>query len=327
MAKANKSSIEIARSVIEREAKALLDVASRIDGKFDEAIDVLYNAKNKVIVTALGKSGHIGKKIVATLCSTGTPAVFLHAAEAVHGDLGVYQPGDPTILISKSGSTAELDFLLPSLKRHKSPIIAILGNLKSPLAEKADIVLDGSVDGEIDPLGIVPTASALVALAIGDAIASVLMEKRGFTKEEFATFHPSGQLGRNLLLKVEDVMQKTDSIAKVSLESSVKEVVIQMTKYSNGAACVVSESNELEGIITDGDLRRILQEHDDIRLLKAKDVMTANPITVDPKLSLIDTLKLMEDRPAQISVLPVQDNDSTLCLGLIRLHDIYQPTK
>jgi arabinose-5-phosphate isomerase len=265
----------------------------------------------------------IGQKIVATLCSTGTPAVFLHAAEAVHGDLGIYTPGDPTIMISKSGSTAELVRLVPILRQFKSPLISIVGNLVSPLAQQVDLVLDGRVEREADPLNLVPTCSSTVALALGDALAAALMQARRFSNEDFARYHPAGQLGRNLSLKVEDVMHPRERVACVGLDDPVKQVVIAMTRSTLGSACVVDTSFALLGIITDGDLRRILQTHDDIRPLKASDVMTPRPLTISPTSSLKEAVHLMEDRPSQISVLPVVEGAQRF-LGLIRIHDIYQ---
>jgi arabinose-5-phosphate isomerase len=202
---------EIARAVIEDEARVLATVAARLDHHWNAAVEVLLNHKGKVIVSGIGKSGHVGQKIAATLASTGTPAVFLHAAEAVHGDLGIYTPGDPSILISKSGSTAELLRLIPILRQFRSPLIAIVGNLNSPMAKQADVVLDARVDREADPLNLAPTCSTTAALALGDALAVVLMQARSFTDKDFARYHPAGQLGRNLWLKVADVMHQDEA--------------------------------------------------------------------------------------------------------------------
>jgi arabinose-5-phosphate isomerase len=276
------------------------------------------------MVSGVGKSGYIGRKIAATLCSTGTPAVFLHPSEALHGDLGIYAPGDPTILISKSGATAEIVRLIPVLRHFQSPLIAIVGNLTSPLAEQADVVLNAGVTQEADPLNVVPTASTTVALAIGDALASVLLYGRRFTMQDFARFHPQGQLGRALWLHVADVMHPLAHVACVDPNYSLREIVIRMTELPLGAACVIDDDGRLVGILTDGDIRRALQNHDDIRNLTANDVMTANPITIARDATLRDAVRLMEERPSQIYVLPVVDPATQLCQGLMRLHDVYQ---
>jgi arabinose-5-phosphate isomerase len=310
---------------LELEAQALAVAADRLDHNLTKAVELLLAHDGKVVVSGIGKSGHVGQKIAATLASTGTPAVFLHAAEAVHGDLGIYTPGDPSILISKSGSTAELLRLIPILRQFRSPLIAIVGNLNSPIAKQADVVLDARVDREADPLNLAPTCSTTIALALGDALAVALMMARRFTDKDFARYHPAGQLGRNLWLKVADVMHQNEAVAWVKPDTPLRQVIIAMSQLPLGAACVVDESFHLLGIITDGDLRRVLLTHDDIRPLCAADCMTRQPITIAPEASLRDATRLMEDRPSQISVLPVVDSRSQHCLGLIRIHDIYQP--
>jgi len=320
---ATTEAIEVARATLFAEAEAIRVAAERLDGRIAQVVDLILASNGKVVVTGMGKSGHIGQKIAATLCSTGTPAVFLHAAEATHGDLGIYSPGDPTVLISKSGATSELVHLIPILRQFKTPLIGILGNLTSPLAEQVDVVLDGRVVREADPLNLAPTSSTTVALALGDALASALMHARRFSDTDFARFHPSGQLGRNLQLVVSDVMHTGPRVAWVAPEARLRDVVIAMTDHPLGAACVVDASRSLAGIITDGDLRRALQSHDDIRLLTARDIMTPHPIAVSEDMSLQEASKVMEDRPSQISVLPVLGADHRV-LGLIRIHDIYQ---
>ncbi len=312
-----------ARAALELEAEALRVAASRLEGNLTEAVQLILAHKGKVIVTGLGKSGHIAHKIAATLCSTGTPAVFLHAGEAAHGDLGIYTPGDPTILVSKSGATAELVQLIPILRQFRSPLIGILGNLTSQLAQKVDIVLDARVAKEADPLDLAPTCSTTVALGLGDALAVALMRARQFSDMDFARYHPSGQLGRNLLLRVADVMHVGEEVAWVSPDDGLRDVVILMTRHPLGAACVIDTDHKLIGIITDGDLRRALQKHEDIRGLKAGQIMTSRPIAVSATLSLKEAGQVMEDRPSQISVLPVVD-DEQRCVGLLRIHDIYQ---
>ena len=314
----------LARAAMLAEAEAIQSAAARLDENLLKAAELILAHTGKVVVTGLGKSGLVGQKIVATLCSTGTPAVFLHPAEALHGDLGVYEPGDPTILLSKSGATAELLRLVPMLQQFESPLIGILGNTTSPLAAQMNVVLDGSVRCEADPCNVAPTSSAVVSMALGDALASALMQARNFTVEDFARYHAGGQLGRNLLLTVRDACHGLPKIACVNADAPVKEVVMAMTRFPLGAACVVDREGVLAGLITDGDLRRVLQEHDDIRGLRAGQVMTRSPITVAPHTRLKEALQLMEDRPAQISVLSVTDS-ARRCLGLIRIHDIYNP--
>ena len=224
-----KGIVEVAQFALLAEAEAIRLAAARLDGNITRAIEIIISHPGKVIVTGMGKSGHIAQKIAATLCSTGTQAVYLHPADAPHGDLGIYTPGDPTILISKSGATAELVNLVPFLKQFGSPLIGILGNHNSILAEKVDVFLDGRVDREADPLNLAPTCSSTVALALGDALAAALMKARGFDDQDFARFHPSGQIGRNLLFRVEDVMHPFKNIAHVSLVERMRQVVIAMT--------------------------------------------------------------------------------------------------
>jgi len=317
--------LKTAITVITKEAEALQQLASRLDEKFIKVVDLILKSNGKVIITGIGKSGRIGEKIASTLCSTGTPSAFLHAGEAMHGDLGIYHPGDPSILISKSGSTLELLRIIPTLREFNSPLIALTGNINSDLAQQCDYVLDASIKEEADPLGIVPTSSSIVTLALGDALASALMHARGFQPKDFARVHPAGQLGRNLLLNVADVMHKDNKFAKVAPDTSVKNVVITMTKYPLGAACVEDQEGNFKGFITEGDIRRALQDHDDIRVLRAENIMKKNPISIPPTASLADAIKLMEDRPSQISVLPVIEQGKNKCLGLLRIHDIYQP--
>ena len=308
---------------METEAQAILAASARLDRSLVAAVELILGHTGKLIVTGLGKSGHVARKIVATLQSTGTPAVFLHPAEAAHGDLGVCQPGDSVLVISKSGATAELLELVPALRELRPALIGILGNAASPLAREMDVVLDSSVQREADPEGFTPTASSAVALAVGDALAIGLMQARGFTAEHFARLHAGGQLGRNLRQRVGDSMHQGDEVAWVAPEDSLKHVVIAMSKRPLGAACVVSPSGTLLGLITDGDVRRAFQAHDDIRTLRACDVMTERPSTLVPDALLHAALAFMEDRPSQISVVPVVDGEHR-CLGLLRLHDIYQ---
>jgi arabinose-5-phosphate isomerase len=311
-----------ARTAMEIESAAIAQAASRLDGALIRAVELILAHPGKVVVTGIGKSGHIARKIVATLCSTGTAAVFLHPAEAVHGDLGIYTPGDPTIFLSKNGASVELMALVPLLRQFHSPMVGILGSTASPLAAHMDVLLDASVEREADPNNLAPTASAVTALAIGHALSIALMCARDFTPEEFGRFHPGGQLGHNLRLHVREAMHSGDEVAFVSPDASLKEVIIAMTRRPLGAACVVAPDGALAGFLTDGDLRRALTNHDDIRHLRAADAMTRTPTTIGPEATLAEALECMERRPSQISVLPVVD-PTNKALGLLRIHDIY----
>jgi len=315
-------SVHLGRQAMDIEASAIQAASERLNADFERAVDLILSHSGKVVVTGLGKSGHVARKIVATLCSTGTPAVFLHAAEAAHGDLGIYAPNDPTLIVSKSGTTVELLDLIPFLRDLPSQCIGILGSPRSPLAAEMDVVLDASVERESDPGGLAPTASATVALSIGHALAVALMRARDFGAEDFGRYHPGGHLGKGLRLSAADVLRGPSEIAWARPDDSLKHVVIAINRHPQGAACVVDSNNQLIGLITDGDLRRALETHDDIRELSAADVMTRKPITIGPDVRLLDALRLMEDRPSQISVLPVVDQATGQCLGLLRLHDI-----
>jgi arabinose-5-phosphate isomerase len=314
--------IEAARTAMRIEADSVAAAAKRLDGNLSRVVELLLAHQGKVVITGIGKSGHVARQLVATLCSTGTPAVFLHPAEAIHGDLGIYSPGDPTVLISKSGVSAELARLVPVLREFGSPLIGILGSLTSPLAGQVDVVLDAAVEREADPHNLAPTASTVVALAVGHALAVALMEARNFTPEEFGRFHPGGQLGRSLRLKVAEVMHGEAEVAWATPADSLKQVIIRMTERPLGAACVLDETGALAGLITDGDLRRALQKHDDIRGLCAGDVMTRSPVTVGVDAPLREALARMERRTSQISVLLVIDTETGKCIGLVRLHDV-----
>ncbi len=312
---------EKGKQAIDYSASQMKAAANRLGESFDKTVATLLGNGGKCIVCGIGKSGAIAQKLTATLCSTGTRAVFLHAAEAVHGDLGVYTPGDPVILISKSGATPEMVRLLPWFREKGSEIIAIVGNLNSPIAEQADHVLDASVEREADPLNLAPTASSTVALAIGDALAVCLMEARQFSAERFAENHPGGQLGRNLSLKVKDVMHGLDKIAIVEATNTFRELIIAMSDHNLGAACVLDKEHALTGLVTDGDIRRALVTHREMDGLTVADVMTPSPLSIEPNATLREAIDKMENRPSQISVLPVTDGKQ--CLGLIRIHDIY----
>jgi arabinose-5-phosphate isomerase len=330
MASAGKKSLDTSKlekvvtQILRAEGDELIRAAERIPEDLIKASKIILDHDGKVVICGLGKSGLIAQKIVATLCSTGTQAVFLHAAEALHGDLGIYAPGDPTILISKSGSTEELLRLIPILREFKSPLIGILGNMNSPLVKRVDLVLDASVEKEADPLGLVPTSSTTLTLGIGDALAAVLMTSREFNHDDFARFHPGGDIGKQLHLTVKRIMQPLEQVAVVDSHTHLRDIVILMTEKPQGAALVLHENQRLAGIVTEGDLRRCLATNGDIDQLSAGDIMTKNPIAVTIEAPLQTAITLMEDRESQISVLPVLDRDGGTCVGLLRLHDIYQ---
>ena len=313
----------IASRILREEGQELIDAADRNSESIVNACDLIVKHPGKVVILGMGKSGLIAQKIAATLCSVRNKAVFLHAAEASHGDLGIYAPGDPTIVISKSGATDELVRLIPILKEFNSPLIGIIGNMKSSLVDSMDIVIDASVSKEVDPLGLVPTSSTTLTLAIGDALATVIMSHQGFKHEDFAKLHPAGDIGRRLRLTVQEIMMHIKDIAVVKKDDKLRKVVIDMTEKPFGAALVLN-SNNLLGIITEGDLRRCLVENGDIDKMIVSDIMSVNPISVNVKAPLRDALLLMEERKSQISVLPVVEDDEKSCVGLLRLHDIYQ---
>lgn len=316
--------LKIGKSVILEEINSLQRLYDRLGDSFCAAVDLIMKTSGKVVFTGVGKSGHIAQKLTSTFNSTGTKSMFLHPAEAIHGDLGIYDEGDVTIMISRSGATDELVRLLPLAKQF-SKIIAMVGNQFSPIAEKADLFVDASIAKEADPLGFIPTSSTTVALALGDALACALMAARGFQRDDFFKFHPGGQLGKTLGSRIEDVMCGLKSVAQVSPSASLRQVVIEMTKKPLGAALVFSE-NSFCGIITDGDIRRALQTLQDIEATTAATVMTKNPICAYASLNLDEAARLMEDRPSQLSVLPVLSESNNKCVGLLRLHDIYGKT-
>lgn len=322
-AAAIREDVAAARRALQLESAAVASLVSRLDARFESALDLIAAHKGAVILTGVGKSGHVARHLAATLASTGTRALFLHAAEAGHGDLGVVTPGDPVILVSNSGTTAELVRLCPVLKEMGSPLIALTGNARSPLAMEADLVLDAAVESEADAQNLVPTASSIAALALGHALTVALMTRRGFTLEDYGRLHPDGAIGRNLLTRVADVMHSGEEVAWAHPEDSLKQVVISMTRRALGAACVIDADGALAGLITDGDVRRAFETHDDIRELSARDVMTMNPVTIASTERLLEAIRLMENRPSQLSLLPVIESGK--CLGLVRLHDVFRP--
>ncbi|MGH7274065.1 MAG: KpsF/GutQ family sugar-phosphate isomerase [Nitrospiria bacterium] len=311
--------IDHAKRVLQVEAQAILDLIGRIDDDFVQAIEILYNCRGRVVVTGMGKSGIIAKKIAATLTSTGTPAFFLHPAEGVHGDLGILSRGDVVIALSNSGETEELLKLLPSVKRFAIPLICLTGNPKSTLARDSTVVIDVGVKEEACLIGPVPTASTTAALAMGDALAVALLEKRGFKEEDFASIHPGGTLGKRLLLRVEDVMHTGHDVPVVYEDTQMKEVIYEMTSKKLGITAVQNRQGRLTGVITDGDLRRLLEKTTDIFHKTAVEVMTQSPkvITRDPLAA--QAVQVMERH--SITALVVVDAAGRP-EGIVHLHDI-----
>lgn len=308
------------KEILAIESAAIESASSRLDREeVEKAVGLIENCAGKVIVTGVGKSGVIAQKIAQTLTSTGTMAVFVHPSDALHGGLGVVAGDDVVIALSNSGETDELLAIMPTLKNRGVSIISIAGSVGSTLARQADAVLDASVDKEACPLNLAPTASTTVALAIGDAISMAVMESKGLSSEDFAANHPAGRLGKRLTLRVSDLMHPSPNV-----ESSAGwlEVVKAISQHALGAVNV-TDSGKLLGIVTDGDLRRTIERTppDELSSLTAESMMTAGPITASPEMLAFDALRLMEDRPSQISVLPVVDADNR-CVGLLRLHDV-----
>jgi arabinose-5-phosphate isomerase len=306
------------------ESDAIAQTATRLDqAQVERAVDLLAGCKGKVVILGVGKSGIIGQKIAATMTSAGTAALYLHPSDALHGGLGIVQADDVVIVLSNSGETEEIVGMLPHLKNRGVPIMAIVGDVNSTLARRADAVLDASVDKEACPLNLAPTTSTTVALAIGDALAMTVMKVKGLTTDDFAVNHPAGQLGKRLTLRVADLMHRDGENPTIATGASWVEVVRAISKGGLGAVCVCDAAGCLAGIITDGDLRRAIEQtsHESLAKLTGDDFMTRKPVVATPELLAFDALRLMEDRPSQISVLPVVDQEQK-CVGLIRVHDI-----
>jgi arabinose-5-phosphate isomerase len=314
-----KDVIEIGKRVIRIEASAVAELEDRIDENFAEVVDLILRSTGRVVITGVGKSGIIARKIVATMNSTGTPALYLHPADAVHGDLGVVRKEDVVICISKSGDTVEVLRLIPIFKRIGVPVISMVGNLNSQLARLSDYVLNVSVKEEACPYNLAPTASTTATLAMGDALAIALLEKRNFTVENFALFHPGGNLGKRLLLKVEELMVSGKDVPIVRTSTPMKETIIEMTSKRLGATCVVDDNGKLVGIITDGDLRRLLQRTENVFGLTAGEVMTRNPKTI--KKDALAVVALQEMEHYNITQLVVID-DERFPIGMIHIHDL-----
>ena len=308
-----------ARRVVRIELEAVRSLASRINGDFSTAVELLARCKGRVVVTGMGKSGNIGQKLVATLNSTGTPAVYLHPSDAMHGDLGMVQRGDIVVAISKSGDTPELRELLTALKSIPVKIIAVVGNMKSALAKSAAVALDASVANEACPMNLAPTASTTAALVMCDALAVALLERKKFTASDFASVHPGGQLGKRLLLKVDEMMVRGRDVPIVRLDATIQQTIMTISGKRLGATCVVNKSGRLQGIVTDGDLRRFLQRTTDLTNVLARDVMTKSPKTISHAALAAAALASMESH--NIMQLVVVDR-AKRPIGMLHLHEL-----
>ena len=309
----------LARATFEIEAAAVLDLASRVGSEFAEAVQIMLACSGRVVVMGMGKSGHIGRKIAATLASTGTPAMFVHPAEASHGDLGMIQPVDVVLAISNSGESDELTAILPVLSRLGVPLVAITGSVQSNLGRHARITLDSSVAQEACPLNLAPTASTTAQLALGDALAVALLDARGFKEEDFARSHPGGALGRKLLTHVSDVMRRGEAIPQVGPEASFSELMREMSAKGLGASAVVDARQQVLGIFTDGDLRRLVEQGADLRSCRAAEVMHPSPRTVRAGSLAVEAVALMEQH--RITSVLVLDDDGLLC-GALNTNDL-----
>ena len=314
--------LQRAKEVLNIEAKGISMLAERLDGSLERAVELLHACQGKVVVTGMGKSGIICRKIAATLASTGTPSFFLHAGEGIHGDLGMVMKGDVIIAVSNSGETEEILKLLPHFKLNGLKLIVLTGKLDSTLAKAGDVVLNAGVGEEACPLGLAPTASTTAALALGDALAVVLLEKKEFKEQDFARRHPGGILGKKLILRVEDLMKKGDEIPLVREDTPMKEALFEITSKRLGVTGVVDAQGRLVGAITDGDLRRGLEKKGDIFALKAAELMTRKPKVVAAEMLAAEAVAVMEQFP--ITSLFIVHQPSNKPIGVIHLHDIIQ---
>jgi len=306
----------IAVKVIENEYLAIKKLVDSIDDDFINVVQLLFESQGRVIVTGIGKTANIAQKIVATFNSTGTPAIFMHAADAIHGDLGIVRKDDVVIAISKSGETPEIKVLVPLVKGRKNKLIALVGNTQSYLAKQADFVIDATVEREACPNNLAPTSSTTAQLVMGDALAISLLELRGFTPDDFAQFHPGGALGKKMFLRVSD-LSVNNLVPKVNASESISNVIIEISSKRLGTTAVM-KNNALIGVITDGDLRRMIQDHPNYQRLKASEIMTGNPLTVEASEMVVNALSIMREN--NITQLPVMDGDNYV--GIIHLHDI-----
>jgi arabinose-5-phosphate isomerase len=312
--------LDLARTVLRTEAAAILRLVDTLDGEFERAIETLFDCRGRVIVTGMGKSGIICRKMAATFSSTGTPAFFLHPAEAIHGDLGALRDDDVVIAMSRSGETEEVIRLLESIRRIGARLIAITGEPLSTLGKAADVTLDCGISEEACPLKLAPTASTTAALALGDALAMTLLVRKGFREEDFASLHPGGRLGRRLM-RVEQAMHAADAAPVVRVSTPMPEIFHEMSSKRLGMTCVIDEDGRLAGVFTDGDLRRLLTKTTDVLTLTAGQVMTPNPLTIDRRLLAVEALKIMEARKVT-SVVVVSDDDRVE--GVVHLHDLWR---
>jgi len=312
-------SIQHGKRVLDIEARAIAALVDRLDERFAKAVDLLHHCTGKVVVSGMGKSGLIGQKIAATLASTGTPAFFVHPADGIHGDLGMLAKQDALLAISNSGETEEVIKLLPFMKRLNIPIIALTGRTQSTLAKNSDVVLDVSVSEEACPLGLAPTSSTTAALAMGDAVAIALLQKRGFKEEDFAQFHPGGALGRRLLFKVRDLMHQGDALPRISATAPARDAIREMTSKKLGMTTVVNAKGQLAGVITDGDLRRFLEKGNSLTKAKAKDLGSKSPQTIQADALAAKALQTMEQ--FSITSIVVVDERNRLA-GVVHLHDL-----
>lgn len=310
-----------ASKVLKIEMDSIADLIKKLDENFVDAIEIISRCKGRLIVIGIGKSGMIGRKIAATFASTGTPASFLHPAEGMHGDLGFIMRGDLVLLISNSGETEEILKIVPVIKKMGIKMILLTGRTDSTLAGFTDIVLDVGVKKEACPLNLSPTASTTTTLAMGDALASVLIKKKGLKKEDFSFFHPGGSLGKKLLTKIDDVMYSGESNPIIYESNSMKDVILEITQKQLGAVSVVDNKGRLIGIITDGDLRRAINKFGNLLDMKAKEVMTRNPIVIESGKLAAEAVHIMEDRPSQIMVLPIISKNKEP-IGMVRIHDL-----
>ncbi|MCX5702521.1 MAG: KpsF/GutQ family sugar-phosphate isomerase [Candidatus Omnitrophica bacterium] len=313
------NTVKRARQVLDIEAKAIIDLKKNINQHFEKAIQFILRSKGRVVVTGMGKAGIIGQKLSATLSSTGTPSLFLHSAEAIHGDLGRVTKEDAVIILSNSGETDEIKKLLPLLKKIGSKIIAITGNPKSLLGRYSDAALNTYVEKEACPLGLAPTASTTAMLAISDALAVCLLESKGFKEKDFAFYHPGGTLGKRLLLKVEDIMRTGKVNPIVYEENTVSSVLLKITEARAGSATVVDKNGRLKGIFTDGDLRRHLEIDENLPKCKIKDVMTKNPTTVNKEMLAAEAMRILQEK--KIDEVPVVDKHKHP-IGLLDVQDL-----
>ena len=314
-----KNLIEVGRKVVKIEADVVSRLQRSINKEFVKAVNVIFNSRGRVVLTGMGKSGLIARKIVATLNSTGTAAIYLHPTDALHGDLGMVRKDDVVIIISKSGSTEELSKLIPMLKRLGVKLIGMSGNSKSELVNECDIFLNITVKEEACPHDLAPTSSTTAALVMGDALSVALLEKRGFTVEDFAVLHPGGSLGKRLSLKIEEIMTRGRGIPLVRENANIKDIIVEMTGKRLGSTCVVDSKGNLKGVITDGDLRRLLEKTMDIKKLKAKDIMTKNPKVTQKDFLASFALQQMENY--KITSLIITDNKKKP-IGIVHLHDL-----